>query len=303
MNINILAFRTVNAAQTISVQSATYRGSAPFSGEFEVWDVDSCYRKDEVTGQLMVSVRCNWEQADDEDMTLELALHDVTVQDCIAYSGDVVASIGCSGTTATFVDHDVHTAPRITETDLDLASAYYPLLVQIAKNKQRLTYGELVARAKTRYPNQQVVQNALAVSTGRRLDVVRKFTSANGYPDLTSLVINQGSGECGVGFTRSFNPETARDAVFAFDWSTAKTGFGVFLDGIRTTLQQPKPVKVKTKTKVNLQKARELMYDYYKLHKNNLPSSISKKSDLIVNLIMTGLSPEEAFTQALQSGT
>lgn len=89
--------------------------------------------------------------------------------------------------------------------------------MEVAKQKQRVTYGELVAKAKLAYPGSEVVQQAIAVSTGRRLDVVRRFTNERGLPDLTSLVVNQGSGECGVGFTRSFDPQAARDAAFDFD--------------------------------------------------------------------------------------
>ena len=94
---------------------------------------------------------------------------------------------------------------KVTLVDVQLASAYYPLLVDLAKHKHCVTYGELVDKAKAEYPDRQVVQRAIAVSTGRRLDVVRMFTTERNLPDLTSLVINKGSGECGIGFTRSFD--------------------------------------------------------------------------------------------------
>src|SRR3989339_1531435 len=71
---------------------------------------------------------------------------------------------------------------NITLTDVQLASAYYPILVDLAKHKHCLTYGELVDRAKTEYPDKAVVRNAIAVSTGRRLDVVRLFTSERDLP-------------------------------------------------------------------------------------------------------------------------
>ena len=55
---------------------------------------------------------------------------------------------------------------NVTLTDVHLASAYYPILIDLAKHKHCLTYGELVARAKQAYPDKQVVQKAIAVSTG-----------------------------------------------------------------------------------------------------------------------------------------
>ena len=48
--------------------------------------------------------------------------------------------------------------------------------------------------------------------------------------------------------------------------------------------------------------ALELMAAYFKAHRNELPPDIARHRDKIVRLIMSGLSPEEAFTQASQSG-
>lgn len=178
---------------------------------------------------------------------------------------------------------------NVTLVDVQLASAYYPLLIDLAKHKHCLTYGELVARAKEEYPNHPVVQRAIAVSTGRRLDVVRLFTSERAFPDLTSLVINKGSGECGIGFTRSFDPKVAREEVFAFDWSAVTSDFDGFVKHTEDAVKPRKPIKEDV--------ALELMAAYFQKHKASLPSSIREYRDQIVELIGEGFSPEEAFTQ------
>ena len=183
---------------------------------------------------------------------------------------------------------------NVTLVDVQLASSYYPLLVDLAKHKHCLTYGELVERAKVEYPDLAVVQKAIAVSTGRRLDVVRMFTSDRELPDLTSLVINKGSGECGVGFTRSFDPKAAREEVFAFDWNAVTTDFDGFVKHTETAIKPRKPVKEA--------KALELMSTHYQLNKANLPPSIRESREQVVELIMEGFSPEEAFTLAQQNG-
>lgn len=183
---------------------------------------------------------------------------------------------------------------NVTLIDVQLASSYYPLLVDLAKHKHCLTYGELVERAKEEYPDRSVVQKAIAVSTGRRLDVVRMFTSERELPDLTSLVINKGSGECGVGFTRSFDPKVAREEVFSFDWSAVTTDFDGFVKHTETVIKPRKPVKEA--------KALELMSTHYQLNKAHLPPSIRDSRDQIVALIMEGFSPEEAFALAQQNG-
>jgi hypothetical protein len=180
---------------------------------------------------------------------------------------------------------------NITQIDVQLASAYYPILIDLAKHKHCLTYGELVERAKETYPDKLVVKNAIAVSTGRRLDVVRIFTSERELPDLTSLIINKGLGECGIGFTQHFDPIATREKVFSFDWSEVSNDFFDFAKDTEST--------IKPRKKVKEQKARELMSEHYKNNKDNLPASVKEHRELIIELIMEGFSPEEAFAQAL----
>lgn len=181
---------------------------------------------------------------------------------------------------------------NVTLTDVLLASAYYPILVDLAKHKHCLTYGELLERAKAEYPERPIVQKAIAVSTGRRLDVVRMFTSERQLPDLTSLVINKGSGECGSGFTRHFDPVTARERVFEFDWSTVSLDFAGFVKSTE--------VAVKPRKKVKEPRARELMATFYQQHKAVLPAVVRDRREVIVELIMEGFAEEEAFKLAIR---
>lgn len=184
---------------------------------------------------------------------------------------------------------------NVTLTDVQLASAYYPILVDLAKHKHCLTYGELVERAKGEYPGHPVVQKAIAVSTGRRLDVVRMFTNERVLPDLTSLVINKGSGECGSGFTRHFDPVAARERVFDFDWSTVTLDFDGFVKSTETA--------VKPRKKVKEARALELMSTYFQKHKATLPAAVRDRRDAIVELLMEGFSVEEAFSDALSDNS
>ena len=179
---------------------------------------------------------------------------------------------------------------NVTINDVQLASAYYPLLVDLARHKHCLTYGELVDKAKDTYPEKEVVQKAIAVSTGRKLDVVRMFTSERNLPDLTCLIINKSLGECGVGFTQHFDPEKARVEVFAFDWSNVSTDFDGYIKHTEKAIT-PRP-KRKRKEAV------DLMAAYYSKNKASLPASIREKRDLIIDLLEGGFSEEEAFTEA-----
>ena len=179
---------------------------------------------------------------------------------------------------------------NITLLDIQLASAYYPILIDLAKHKHCLTYGELVERAKAEYPDKPFVQKAIAVSAGRRLDVVRIFTSERDFPDLTSLVINKGTGDCGSGFKQHFDPKAAREKVFAFDWSEVSTDFDGFAESTETKVKPRKARKEKD--------ALNVMAEFYKIHKKTLPESIRHQREIIVELLMEGFSPEESFSKA-----
>ena len=180
---------------------------------------------------------------------------------------------------------------NITLNDVQLASAYYPILIDLAKNKQRMSYGELVEKAKEIYPDKEYVQNAIAVSTGRKLDVVRIFASERALPDVTSLIINKNQGECGTGFTNHFNPENARSEVYEYDWSGVSNDFDIYI--------QKAEKEVKPKARLNRAQALIIMSSYYKENQVSLPSSIKEKRDEILTMLMEGISAEDSFGLAM----
>ena len=184
---------------------------------------------------------------------------------------------------------------RATLIDVQLATAYFPILVDFARSSQLVTYGDLVEKAKATYPNDPVVQRAIAVSTGRRLDIVREFTIQQELPDITSLVISQGTGECGIGFTRTFDPVAVRGTVFAFDWSNVTLAFSGFVAQRTTRLKPRKKVKEET--------ALQLMSSYFYANRSTLPAVVRNHREYIVERIMEGLTPEEAFAEASELGT
>lgn len=182
---------------------------------------------------------------------------------------------------------------NVTLIDLQLAAVYYPLLVMIAKDKGTISYSDLVEQAQRAHPANPVVQRAIAVSTGRRLDVVRMFTRERELPDLTSLVVNKGSGECGIGFTRAFDPEVARERVFAYDWTQVATEFDGFVKTTETVIAPRK--------RITEAKAIQLMANYYAEHKATLPATVRQQRDLIIELLREGFAVEQAFEQAAQA--
>jgi hypothetical protein len=175
----------------------------------------------------------------------------------------------------------------ITVTDVQLAAAYFPILVDVARHKHTITYTELVERAKRDNPGKEVVRNAIPTSTGRRLDVVKIFTDERGLPDLAALVVSKVDGEVGDGYR--YDPVAARAEVFAFDWSNVSTNFIQFA-GEAERRAQPKK-------KVTKEQAAKTMYDYFKAQKSTLPPTIqqSQHRTRLLELLQKGLAVEDAF--------
>jgi len=184
---------------------------------------------------------------------------------------------------------------EVTLTDVKLASIFYSILVDLAKHKHSLTYGELIAKAKELHPNNELVQNAIPVGIGRRLEVVKYFTDQHKYPDLTCLVINKGSGEVGDGFHG--DATTTRAKVHAFDWEKVTLDFDGFSARVTTHLVR------KTTPKPKKPEAESMMYAYYKAHKSRLPSAISKQRDFIVRELMQGRPVDDVFVEASKKAT
>lgn len=176
---------------------------------------------------------------------------------------------------------------NITLNDVQLAAIYYPILIDLARHKHCLTYGELVNRAKGLHPEIDYVQRAIPVSTGRKLDVVRLFTSEREFPDVTSLIINKSVGECGNGVTEHFDPVKLREEVFAYDWSAVSEDFDMYIE----TAEQKAtpPVRLSRKDAMNM------TLDYFKVNRLSLPKTISRHRDDIINLILEGYETEDAF--------
>lgn len=132
---------------------------------------------------------------------------------------------------------------NITLTDIQLATVYYDVLIDLAMYKLCLTYGELVERAKRLYPDRPFVQKALASSAGRRLDVVRNFTSECGLPNLTSLILNKSSGGKVIGLTRHADLKKTIEEVFAFDWTSVNMNFAGFVKRAESVIRLRDKVK------------------------------------------------------------
>jgi len=94
-SIQIIETRLVNNGEQISVQNAIYRGSKPFSGTFEVFDLDTCIHNDPVSGKTQLTVVCQFgtQNAEDPELVFELPDGALGIVGTVGGGMDVAARI------------------------------------------------------------------------------------------------------------------------------------------------------------------------------------------------------------------
>lgn len=105
----------------------------------------------------------------------------------------------------------------MTIRDMRVTKAFYPILLDLARERRTTTYGALVDEAQARNPDDDIIAALIPRAVGRRLLVLRGFTDELGYPDLSSLVLNAGTNKVGDAYSAEFDPREKRAEVMAFD--------------------------------------------------------------------------------------
>lgn len=173
----------------------------------------------------------------------------------------------------------------LTEIDIELATIFYPMLVELARDNAIDTYQNLLIRARLRHPGNARLERAIPLSVGRRLEVIRLFTRPRGYPDLSALIVNESKGIPGGGFDGDFEADRAK--IAAFDWSDVEADFSIEVASFRKALAKP--------TKRDRDTAKQIMWDYIKMHGKGFEKTVDRCRDELLTLLMQGMEVEDAF--------
>jgi len=206
------------------------------------------------------------------------------------------------GTQAERVNHFMKGERKVTETDAALAIAYYPLLVGLATRRRTITFKDFVEVAKTTYPDNPAVQNAIPVSTGRRLEFVRVFTAQKGLPDLSAWVTGQ-NGNNSAAYEGDFDPVEERRRSAEEDWSEHQAAWEAHAAELRKLAKKIKPRSER--------EALSLMAKFAKAMRPQIEAAIPNPQKLpyvklvmpyretILEDMMSGLDPEDVFENIL----
>ena len=90
--VRFTSSKTVENVEAILIGAASYKGSEPFGGMFQVSDADECIylSKD---GVRMVSVYCSEGSEYQEDDMLEFELHDTITNTITGYEGEIIFAL------------------------------------------------------------------------------------------------------------------------------------------------------------------------------------------------------------------
>lgn len=190
---------------------------------------------------------------------------------------------------------------KMTDYDVRLGEIYYRYLLELARDRPDATveYGQLAARAKAEFPDDELAQGATAVGIGRRLLVIETFCATHGLPNLACLVVNK-DGEPGDSYKRNW--EEDKRLVAAYDWQRCEQDWVIHIDALRKATQKP-PKRVKR----SRPEANKLFTEHWRAdaasESPKYPKHIDNKpKEAIIVAIEKGYSPDEAFRIGMSAG-
>ena len=183
-------------------------------------------------------------------------------------------------------------APAFKATDLQLhiASLYYPILLQLAKDKTVITYKELIQKAQALNPNDAAIKNMIPVRSGDVLGVLYHFAELNDLPRITTLIVKQ-AGECGKGIAMTHDCPAERDRCFAYDWSEEQPKFWDFIAQSKAAIATQRIRRVR----LSFERALDIAWAYYLSNKNQLTNEARLAIEKIAKTLCTGITAQEAF--------
>ena len=177
-----------------------------------------------------------------------------------------------------------------TDLSLHLASLFYPILIETAKNKTVLTYKELIELAKQRHPNDTDIQKMIPVRTGRVLGVIFDFAEQAKLPRISTLIVGR-KGECGEGIKNKFDCEQERQICYAFNWEAKLPEFWDHIHKAKAA----NAIRLQKTIKISKVKASEIMWEFYTANRSNLAPEVRNFRDHIIEQLCAGFAPTEVY--------
>jgi hypothetical protein len=184
------------------------------------------------------------------------------------------------------------TTTQFTLTDIDVGFRLVEALVQHAISAQGapISHEDLLTLARQLHPRDATLGRAVPVGIGMKLLFVDAFCSANSYPKLACLAVNKATMRPKDGDLDAW--EADRQAVAAFDWSSAGASLTAFAAEMRAKV--PKRFKPRKERPADV-----AWYAYFCSHREACARVSAEEKIEIINLLMSGLDPETALGRVM----
>ena len=191
---------------------------------------------------------------------------------------------------------------KMTEISVCLAKLYFAVLLEHvrielgkaeAERNITIRYGELVRRAREKYPDAPYIEAAIPTNIGKRLLVVEMICKRLGLPNLACLAVNA-KGLPGEGYTGDW--EADKTAVLAFGWDAVSADVANAFE--METEAAKNPAK---KTKRSEDEARALLWQDYKATPAKYDGKVDYDTrEAMIKMLISGLSIAEAFDEVVE---
>ncbi|MCA1246111.1 hypothetical protein [Massilia sp. MS-15] len=153
-----------------------------------------------------------------------------------------------------------------------------------------ITYGDLLALARSLHPKDEVLGRAVQVGIGPKLLFVEGFCAAHGYPNLACLALDRDTVRPHPAYQG--DREADRRAAAGFDWSGIAAPLAAHVAAQRAMV----PARYKPRKE---RPADVAWYAYFCSHRAACDRLGLEDKQEIINQMMAGLDPETALARVL----
>lgn len=178
-----------------------------------------------------------------------------------------------------------------TDTDRLLARHYFPMLKELAKNQNIVTYTQFNLMAKKIFPDVEEVQAAIEISLGRRFEYIRLYLKENSLPDLSAWVVNF-EHESSKEYKNDFDPDNQR-------YETTQRNWDLYLGGDWGEPIELSVIALSIMKQRSKKYAEKIMSKYAEKYRDRLnykSLKVAKAREQIVSRLMDGDDPDEVFS-------
>lgn len=161
-----------------------------------------------------------------------------------------------------------------------------------ARQGAPIAYADLLTLTRLLHPKDAAVDRAVPVGLGMKLRFVEDFCRANGFPNLACLAVNPASMRPRKDYVGDWDADLR--AVAGFDWPAVGLAARLAAFAVDARATVPKRFKPRKERPADV-----TWYAWFSGHREACKEVTGDDKKEIINLMMSGLDPENALRRVL----